>query len=720
MRGFVSAAINRTLAAHSSPLDTVRRRRHESIPVYNVSVNRTNSVPPGSRGTTVGPPYINRVVTLPVDKVVLLKKAYKMSSFLSQQEEERKRQLQLSLDGIKVMLYNKPDLYNNVMDLYNNVTMTAPLDDDDVANVLAHSSARRAATTTLRPNYTNVGPHQNIVNPVVDRTLTPQGHNNNATLSVDASTTANKNEDLKLSFDFDNLSLSSEDVMFTESLPYLYRNKNSNNNNLYVNAASCSGVRAPPGLEMNRRRFNHHHHQQQQQPPLYKRRSVMQPTIDETITTSNNGVNVLSLEGVTTQSQPLRSVQNNRGTLRSVEESNTGGTERGTVSYTGNIRTPLEEFARLEGTTPSEFAVIPRTVVVANPDVALPPGQYVIHDEPNTIYVAYRGQEADGALYTAYRVQEPNTILYRAVPSGSTSTGRVSSSYASVVKSLSSEVNNYSQLYSVQNTTAALPSTTTAEGLRKLNNNSSSSKANFGLLSTLQKAKNNRPAVAGTRQVTMYGGNASVGLPLLPHQTETLYTQPAVPSDVNETYTTTGAAALPEDCEGGAAAAFATLSRSSLPAVVNDNIPALELNNSSYTRSAIPSTSKVHSGSSPARVPQYMVQYLNPATGDSNNNNNNDLTNTVSLSPAAAASRKLQSSLLYLQEDYCRFCRNNKESPDYYKSHVLKDQNGNVTCPVLFNYVCTYCGATGKVAHTDSHCSRNPKRGFSTYKMNPW
>lgn len=74
-------------------------------------------------------------------------------------------------------------------------------------------------------------------------------------------------------------------------------------------------------------------------------------------------------------------------------------------------------------------------------------------------------------------------------------------------------------------------------------------------------------------------------------------------------------------------------------------------------------------------------------------------------------------SVKLLQKDeVCIFCKSNKEPPSFYKSHTIKDSSGNVTCPVLFKYVCTFCGATGKNSHTDSYCDKNPLKGFSHYK----
>ena len=52
----------------------------------------------------------------------------------------------------------------------------------------------------------------------------------------------------------------------------------------------------------------------------------------------------------------------------------------------------------------------------------------------------------------------------------------------------------------------------------------------------------------------------------------------------------------------------------------------------------------------------------------------------------------------------CVFCRNNGESVDIYSSHVLKEKNGFITCPILWAYKCPYCGATREHAHTKNHC----------------
>ncbi|ESO09079.1 hypothetical protein HELRODRAFT_147488, partial [Helobdella robusta] len=52
----------------------------------------------------------------------------------------------------------------------------------------------------------------------------------------------------------------------------------------------------------------------------------------------------------------------------------------------------------------------------------------------------------------------------------------------------------------------------------------------------------------------------------------------------------------------------------------------------------------------------------------------------------------------------CAFCRNNHETKTMYMSHILKDANGDVVCPILSKYVCPICSATGKAAHTTRYC----------------
>lgn len=57
--------------------------------------------------------------------------------------------------------------------------------------------------------------------------------------------------------------------------------------------------------------------------------------------------------------------------------------------------------------------------------------------------------------------------------------------------------------------------------------------------------------------------------------------------------------------------------------------------------------------------------------------------------------------------DYCVFCKNNNRPPHIYKNHLLRDEENMISCPYLQAYVCPYCGATGKLAHTKKYCPLN-------------
>jgi len=55
--------------------------------------------------------------------------------------------------------------------------------------------------------------------------------------------------------------------------------------------------------------------------------------------------------------------------------------------------------------------------------------------------------------------------------------------------------------------------------------------------------------------------------------------------------------------------------------------------------------------------------------------------------------------------NFCQFCQNNREPESFYRSHILRDAEGIVVCPVLRSYNCPICNnGGGDRAHTKSYC----------------
>ena len=57
----------------------------------------------------------------------------------------------------------------------------------------------------------------------------------------------------------------------------------------------------------------------------------------------------------------------------------------------------------------------------------------------------------------------------------------------------------------------------------------------------------------------------------------------------------------------------------------------------------------------------------------------------------------------------CSLCKSNGESKMVYSSHVLKERNGTVVCPILRKLPCLICGYPGgDRSHTRRFCPLNP------------
>lgn len=55
----------------------------------------------------------------------------------------------------------------------------------------------------------------------------------------------------------------------------------------------------------------------------------------------------------------------------------------------------------------------------------------------------------------------------------------------------------------------------------------------------------------------------------------------------------------------------------------------------------------------------------------------------------------------------CVFCKNNGEPIAVYSCHVLRDDVGIISCPILRHYICPLCGYSGDLAHTIKYCPTN-------------
>lgn len=92
--------------------------------------------------------------------------------------------------------------------------------------------------------------------------------------------------------------------------------------------------------------------------------------------------------------------------------------------------------------------------------------------------------------------------------------------------------------------------------------------------------------------------------------------------------------------------------------------------------------------------------YLGPVSHSGSIGPNGRIPPSIRLAMGLNDARRKQK----IKYNFCVFCKNNGEDEKVYMSHTLKHDNGTIKCPILYNYECPLCGATGPVSHTIRYC----------------
>lgn len=86
---------------------------------------------------------------------------------------------------------------------------------------------------------------------------------------------------------------------------------------------------------------------------------------------------------------------------------------------------------------------------------------------------------------------------------------------------------------------------------------------------------------------------------------------------------------------------------------------------------------------------------------------NNQCRKTTEQGNGRLETRQRSTSAPAISSPVCSFCKRNRETREFYQSHVLKNDDGVTTCPVLRKYTCPICKAVGDNAHTLKYCPEN-------------
>lgn len=126
--------------------------------------------------------------------------------------------------------------------------------------------------------------------------------------------------------------------------------------------------------------------------------------------------------------------------------------------------------------------------------------------------------------------------------------------------------------------------------------------------------------------------------------------------------------------------------------------------------------SRAHSPNSPSnyRSRSRISSYGSVGSAcDSNTSAETPTNSSGRVPPSVQLARKLNAKRL------CVFCKNNGEVESVYASHILKDDDGRVLCPILRAYTCPICGDSGDTAHTIKYCPQNTGQNSPSQETTP-
>ena len=126
--------------------------------------------------------------------------------------------------------------------------------------------------------------------------------------------------------------------------------------------------------------------------------------------------------------------------------------------------------------------------------------------------------------------------------------------------------------------------------------------------------------------------------------------------------------------------------------------PVIEPPKPAVSRKSTPVSNGSHAMATPQVTTTGLLQPVSTQVGSSSSSPQSQAVSASRLPPSVQLARKLTAKSM------CVFCKNNGEMESVYGSHVLKNEEGAIVCPILRAYTCPICGVSGDNAHTIKYC----------------